>query len=83
MYPATNDQVWGPGRMQKNPIYVAETNAAGQVECVWYDGPDSEIPRPVRSAAQHLDLFPAAQFSGASEKAIYDWIRKQADVPGR
>lgn len=64
---------------EKTPLYVAETNEARQIECVWCSGLDRKAARPIRSPKRHLKLLQTARFSGASSAAIYEWLKQQAD----
>jgi hypothetical protein len=60
------------------PIYVAETNEVGQIDCVWYAASDQRAALPVQSPHKHLALLDQAHCSGASSHAIYDWLEKSA-----
>jgi hypothetical protein len=42
------------------PIYVAETNEVGQIDCVWYAASDQRAARPVQSPHKHLALLDQA-----------------------
>jgi hypothetical protein len=70
--------LWGLDMLPTTPIYVAETDEADQIDCVWYAASDQRAARPVQSPHKHLALLDQAHCSGASSHAICDWLEKNA-----
>jgi hypothetical protein len=60
-------------------LYVAETDDAGQIACVWYTEPGAKAARPVRTPTRHLALLGGAQCYGASAQDIDGWLKSQAN----
>jgi len=58
--------------------YIAETNEAGLIEAVWVTDATGRSVHPVKSPARHLDLVGDAACSGASSKAIHQWLHAKS-----
>jgi len=64
----------------KRPLYVAETDEAGRINCVWYTEAKRAAPRPIRNPNRHLPFLHNADCAGANVQAIKDWMRQNANA---
>jgi hypothetical protein len=62
------------------PLYIAETDEAGRVNCVWYAAGKRSATRPIRNPNRHLPLLHNAHFAGASLQEIQDWLTQNANT---
>jgi hypothetical protein len=55
-------------------LYIAETNACGDVECVWIKPPGQLTARIFEAGNYRFDPRVPAEFHGASPSAIGAWL---------
>jgi hypothetical protein len=60
-------------------FYVAETDGAGRVICVWVADKNRPGARPIRNPNRHLPILHDAHCAGASKHAIQDWLLQQGE----
>lgn len=58
--------------------FIAETDEAGQVVWVWRFGPDDRVAKPVQPPCAHLVALGQADFFGAPEASMKDWLKRHA-----
>lgn len=58
--------------------YIAEIDESGRIEAVWVADAMGRGVHPVKSPARHLDLVGDAECSGATSKAIHQWLHERA-----
>lgn len=56
--------------------FIAETGLDGSVEWVWRFGPKDRIAHPVCPSGQDPAELAEADFHGASEAAIREWLAR-------
>lgn len=54
--------------------YIAETDAEGEIVCVWLAHPSLRAPRPVIPGRDDVAIEDPAEFSGASDVEIIAWL---------
>lgn len=68
------------GMTTKRPLYVAETDEAGRINCVWYTEAKRAAPRPIRDPNRHLPRLHNADCAGANVQAITNWMTQNANA---
>jgi hypothetical protein len=56
--------------------FIAETDIHGAVQWVWRFGPEDRIAHPVRLSRHDPAELAEADFHGASEAAIREWLAR-------
>lgn len=58
-------------------LYIAETNARGEVECVWIKPRGQRTARNFEAGTDRFDPTVPAEFHGASPSAIGAWLKSR------
>ena len=62
------------GTAVTKPLYIAETDALGRIECVWVKRPEAKRSRVFDPIRHKFDPSEPADFHGSKRMAIMSWL---------